>query len=395
MRRGLVYTFLFPLLPALFLAAPQLAGASEGEGEALSAPGPETLEVTGEKGDDSATGYLTLLNSGESPLPVRISFQAGSDEGLTAGEVKPRSIPSHTAERVAITFSGLGSLDEAASGQLIVEGGESVLSKTVEVKPGLQPAAEWPAVLIGVSFTLALLLGLYVAIGADNADLARPAPGPKLTFESWASTFTAVGAVLGTVLPEVAYPPFPEQIGKDTLVSLNLLFLALIAFAPFSYQALRRSDAGEVGEDEGMVGTNLTLLLACTLTLWAVLGELGTVTLLASELVGGELPELVVLFGAALVFVLAILYFLRTTSRMVRKAWAPAPPAPGPPPAAGVAEAVALEEPRTLDFSNVKQLRLRTSGFPVPTLVSHPERQEVELAVPSSTAATKRHWPLL
>jgi hypothetical protein len=392
--RVLAYAVLYWLVLSVALGAPQSAAASEGEG--LSLLGPETVEVTGDQGDDSATGYLTLLNSSKASAPFSVSFQASSDEDLTAGKVTPGSIPPHTARRVPVVFSGLGSLDGQASGELIVESGESVLSKAVEVKPGPQPlTSSWPAALVGGSFVLALVLGLGVAIGTDNADLGRPAPGPKLTYESWGTTLTAAGAILATVLGEVTYPPFPVQIDKDSLVNLNLLFLALIVLAPFAYQALRRSDAGAVGEEEKMVGTNLTLLLACTLTLWAVLGELGTVTLLAWELISGAVPHFFLLIGSALVLILAIVYFLRTTNRMVRKAWAPAAPTSQGLPAPGVTEAVAPGEPREIDFREVDTLRLGATGFPVATL-SRPEHGNVvELAVPSSTAATQPHWSLL
>jgi hypothetical protein len=394
MHRVLGYAALLLSLTGAFLAGPPSALADESE--ALSLLGPETLEVTGEQGEDSATGYLTVLNSSEAPVQVNVSFQASSDESLVAHEVAPSSIPPHKAERVAIVFSGLSSLDGQGSGQLIAEGGKTVLSRAVEVKPGLQPLVkDWPAWLIGGSFVLALILGLSVAIGADNTDLARPAPGPKITYESWGTTLTAAGAVLGTVLGEVTYPSFPVQIGQDSVVNLNLLFLALIVLAPFTYQALRREDAGEVGDEEKMVGSNLTLLLACTLTLWAVLGEIATVSLLGWELMTGEVPHILLLIGAALVLVLAIVYFLRTTNRMVRKAWTPAAASSEALPAAGVLEAVRLEEPTTYDFTGVDKLRLRASGLTVPTLVNRPGIGEVEVAVPRSTPAEKPHWSLL
>jgi hypothetical protein len=377
----------------LLTAAPPAIAAAEDDPVAIL--GPEVIKVTGGTGEDTAMGYLTIFNGGEKSVRPTVSFNASSDENLTAEHVAVSAIPPRKARRIGVEFSGLASLDAIASGQLLVTHGHFASAKSVEVEPGLQPAANWPVVLVAASFVVAACMGLVVAtLIGDRQVLGRLAPGPKLTLESWATNFSAVGLVVGTVISQITYPALPKQISDSSLVSLFSLFLVLIAIAPFFYLALRKRDAGLVGEDEGFVGTNLTLLVACTVTFWAVLGEFGATTLLGWELIHGKVPHLILVLAALLLVLSAIRYFLVTTRKMAEKEWALPSPAPEPPPAAGlVSHQISL--PETLDLSDFDSLRLWTADLSVPTVFSRPEEGEVELAVPRSTAAPKSHWSLL
>jgi len=396
MRRSLALISLFALLSTAALAGAQTVFAAEDEGPAWSILGPDTVEVSGEEGEDSATGYLTLLNSGDKPVQATVSFQASSAEGLTAKEVQTAPIQPREAQRVSVVFSGLDTLDdEAASGQLVVDDGKAASSKAVEVKPGLQPVTDWTAALIGASFAAALCLALYRALRVENLDaLKQPVPAPKLSFESWGTSFTAVGAVLGTVLGAVTYPSFPEQIGKDALINLNLLFGGLIVLAPFVFLALRKSDGVAVGEEAGPVGTNLTMLLTCAVTLWAVLGEIGAITLLGWELIEGDLPHTALVVLALLVLLLACRYFLVGVKQLLNKEWnPPTPPSEGD--EDEDEEVVVLVRPRSFDLRAIDSLQLKTTAFPMTTVASHPERREIEVAVPEPTAQPARRWSLL
>ncbi len=110
---------------------------------------------------------------------------------------------------------------------------------------------------------------------------------PQWSFTaSWATTITTVGAVLSTVLA-VALPEQIEQFSKSGVLALNLFFGLLALVAPLLYSAIgvhvRAKDQDqELIEYQGFVWM---FFLTCWLTLWAVFGQLVTVTSTITTLV--------------------------------------------------------------------------------------------------------------
>jgi hypothetical protein len=129
--------------------------------------------------------------------------------------------------------------------------------------------------------------------------------------ESWASTLTASGAVLGLVLAAEVLPPETE-IPKKTYVMLNLMFGVIIVAAALIYNAIRwpRKGSAEKGqnittikethrsglklfvveyeeqktettENQGFV---IVFLIASAMILWALLGQLVTAWYLLGEM---------------------------------------------------------------------------------------------------------------
>lgn len=115
--------------------------------------------------------------------------------------------------------------------------------------------------------------------------------------ESWASTLTAVGAILGLILAAEVIPKQPQTFSTTTYVMLNLLFGAGIVAATLTYNAIRwpkNVDVFEKGhpvivdgervqttENQGFV---LVFLIASSMTLWALFGQLLTTWLLLDEI---------------------------------------------------------------------------------------------------------------
>lgn len=93
--------------------------------------------------------------------------------------------------------------------------------------------------------------------------------------DSWASTLTAAGAVLGTAVGTTLLPDHPVILGKQTYITLNLLFGFLVLLAPLLFESLR-----------GASGTakTWTFVLAATITLAAVLGELMTLVFFTMDI---------------------------------------------------------------------------------------------------------------
>jgi hypothetical protein len=257
------------------------------------------------------------------------------------------------------------------------------VAKPVEVQPA-PPSAPWPEILVFGSLGIAVLLALGVVGGMPDSDrrpLLYPAPGAKWTFSSWGTTLTGAAALLGTVLGQATFPEFPREIDKSTLVSLNLLFGGLVVLGPFIFHAIRRpKDAAD--QENGRWGWNLTLLIATSITIWAVIGQLGAFALLCWELIGNDLFRDAALIALVLVGLLAGYYFWVTTSAMVTKDWGPLPVPPAAP---------ATEE---IDVSDLDILRF-LPGLTVIAVQREPEVREAEISLrPSGNVATD-HWPLL
>lgn len=98
---------------------------------------------------------------------------------------------------------------------------------------------------------------------------------------SFASSITAVGALLGTVLSAQVLPHDTELLTKAEYAGLNVLFGALVVLAPFIYTVARVSKINRANAQTVKLGW---FLLTCLITLWAVLGELFTLTVMAEEI---------------------------------------------------------------------------------------------------------------
>jgi hypothetical protein len=240
---------------------------------------------------------------------------------VTIEDFNPKSAAGGSATRVAVTFAGLDKIEkEPVEGQIVVTGGAEPVARAVEITPAPQPSREWPEWIFWRSVAVFIIL-LVVGLVVGNTSLLNPAPGPKWSFDSWATTLTAAGGILGTVLGAATLPEVPQQIDKDSLVRLNLLFTVMVVVGPFLFQALRNPTTSASDQESGYSGWNITLLLSCATTGAAVFGELVTLGLLGWELTdGGEWGE-AIKWAVVAVALIAAYYFLVTVIRLVRTDW--------------------------------------------------------------------------
>jgi hypothetical protein len=222
---------------------------------------------------------------------------------------------------VAVTFTGLDALKkDPVEGQIVVTGGAEPVARAVTITPAPQPKHDWPELIFWgsvLAFVVLLVLGIVVGWGK----LRKKAPGPKWSFSSWATTLTAAGGILGTVLGAATLPDVPQQIDKDTLVRLNLLFTVMVVVGPFLFQAIRNPKTDPSDQEAGYSGWNLTLLLSCALTGAAVGGELATLGLLGWELASGGVWGEAILWAVGVVGLFAAYYFGVTIFWLVRTDW--------------------------------------------------------------------------
>ncbi|HVE45667.1 MAG TPA: hypothetical protein VNA57_02810 [Acidimicrobiales bacterium] len=173
----------------------------------------------------------------------------------------------------------------------------------------------WEPVIVLLSAAMALALMVlrwFIWSPASTRPVmsSRLGPASWRFSESWASTLTAVGALLGAILGTGVLPPNGRYLSSREFVLLSLLFGFLVFLAPFIYKATTSpAEAPDPGESvpaepvfEGWVAT---FLLATAVTLWAALGELATLGFMAAELAPGGTVSY--LFAAVLVLVAALM----------------------------------------------------------------------------------------
>lgn len=159
-------------------------------------------------------------------------------------------------------------------------------------------------VIIGT--LLLSLLVVYVSVRLlklSREELNDYIGTPKWDFSnSWATTLTAVGALLGTLL---TIPNSSNVTGINLLSGLSLFFGLLALGAPLIYTALeKRLPPDPHAEDNSFQyqGTIRLFIVSATLTVWATSGELVTVgTTIVVLLQGGFFSILtMVVFGIVL-----------------------------------------------------------------------------------------------
>lgn len=305
---------------AIALMVPAAALAQE---PTLKLVGADPLKVTAKTGENEAKATLLVLNERPARVTVAVSFTAATRTTLRASAPAVVARPG-AISRVEVTFTGVEQLQEKTTGALVITGGSAVLARQVEVTPAIDPQRDWARDIVLLSIFMALGLAIvsvvWVVADANAGRLLAPAPGPKWSLDSWATTLTAAGAVLGTVLGSVTFPDVPEQITKDTLVTLNLFFGLLLVVGPFFFKALRRPKASPLEQEGGMYGTNVTLLLASCVLFAAVTGEIATLGLLFSEILDGG-AETLAWIAAVVAELVATIYFLLTIPRVVATNW--------------------------------------------------------------------------
>jgi hypothetical protein len=295
-------------------------------GAQLSILGVGPVAVTAQPPKDSATATVTVLNASSFGARISVSVEAASQTGISASGWSPSRIARDRARVVTVTLTGLKAVStKAVDAQLVVTGGAAPVAESVTITPTPRHAQEWKIVIFGIAGGAFLLLVLSVLVVASNTGKIKcvggAAPGPKWSFDSWASTLTAVGAVVGTVLDKVTLPAVPSEIGSNTLVGINVVFGLLIVLGPFLMQAIRNPRATADDLDAGLWGYSRVLLVSYGLTCAAVVGQLAALALLGFEIVGGGAGGWAIVGVCIIVACLAAYYFYVTTYAEVTTDW--------------------------------------------------------------------------
>jgi hypothetical protein len=287
--------FLFALL------LPTSAGAQLAT-PTLSFVAPDELAVSG---SDKVSDEFSVWLSNDSAQPVLPRFTASLEDSdgnpvlardvsvAPAGETRRPvvlPVPADGVARYRIELVGAAA-DENVSGQLVATAA-GVGPASVPITVGPEPAAgnsAYEVLLISLIAAAALMLIVYAYSVLPKSPLD---PLGELDFDftsSFASTLTAVGALLGTIIGAGVLPDQTVNLSKEAFTALYFLFGVAIVVAPVVYLAGQRSawipkegdTKKEVRKSQGFVGL---FILSCFITVWAVFGELYTTWLLAGEL---------------------------------------------------------------------------------------------------------------
>lgn len=239
-----------------------------------------------------AVGTILISNQGTleaTDIAVSGLFANGDDftPTLTVGGEKVAQFSLDPNEDMAVRITFEWSHEDSDTGQLVVKGSTESAATTASFPPTtvpfqireILPASVFEHVIVW-SLVIALVVMLAtVLILRSGAGRPKNAPRPKLgdriapqktwTFSgSWASSITALGAILGTVLAATGFlTDVVPGLSIGMFAAISLLFGFLVLLGPVVYMAFHDRD----GEP-----TYIGLLLAAGLTVWAAIGELIT-----------------------------------------------------------------------------------------------------------------------
>lgn len=338
MFRALVTTVaIIGVMPAL------VAGPAAGQPE-LTFTKPDALALALPSGDWH-TVWLRSVGAGGQKIVWRLLVDKGDPQPLTVPETGAagtangpvlevrgkQGIDPNAFGEYQVRVSGL-SADGVKGAQLVasVPGAAAAsLDTSISAKNDVTPTLnEVLLIPLGVAVLLLFIRGLTLsdgfggAVGTLDLDFSK----------SVATTLTAIGALLGTILATGLLKDTTSGISKSGFQALNLTFGVLVVVAPVTYAVFQRKV--NVGGTEHYRGKAWALLLASAVTLWAVLGQVWTVYLLLGQLdAAGEITSTAITIMQAAVGIgalLAVIYVWRQVGWIVEKAAnRAAPPAAG------------------------------------------------------------------
>jgi hypothetical protein len=144
----------------------------------------------------------------------------------------------------------------------------------------------WHACLIiGVNAFVGLICFLISVVGLSGK-LSTPMGASQWSFSSSAATnLTIVGSLLGSVIASSALPDFPHYMTKQSYIVLSLFFAVLVALSPVLYNFFCKPVGQDPVNSQFLVfqGWVWLFFIADALTIWAVSGQLSTMSLLFTE----------------------------------------------------------------------------------------------------------------
>jgi hypothetical protein len=256
-------------------------------------PKPTTVTI---RNDGAKAVTLTLkavLGKGTAEVkPSRLTLNKGPEVKVFQLTVTPDTSNRDTSGGVTFTATAGGAAPPAVL--------------PLVIKPE-QHHDLWAALLIFLPLGVAVLL---VGLGVLRVTNRKRTLGPAnwSYSESWATSLTLVGALLGTILGAGVLPDELDLFSKAGYSAFNVLFGMLVLVAPLVYAAAQNRLQDAADGTPQYQGATWAFAVASIVTMWGVLGELATVGLLFREIekAGGLSTGLVVLGSCILVAIIIV-----------------------------------------------------------------------------------------
>jgi hypothetical protein len=293
-------------LPALVvtaaLAAPAMAQAQGVPGLEFVAPDKLSVALDGGKASKSVWVRNTTEDTANLEFETLLEDSDGKPKSVVVNPL-PASLAAGDEQRIRLTFSTKKQVD-GATGELKVTGAGAPGSLELSVSKKTV-ADRGVALTLTLPLVVAILLVYWAGRNAlKHRSSGRPLPASVDFEKSFASGITAVGAIFGTILASSVMPEETSSLSKEGFAALNLVFGIAVVVAGFVYLALQRVIWKTEPEEEQagkkpskkqkpkpkaeFQGDIRAFLVACIITVWAVIGELWLTLRLIRELVGGK-----------------------------------------------------------------------------------------------------------
>jgi hypothetical protein len=214
---------------------------------------------------------------------VKASFSTDTTDATTATDsvIVPSGISAIPARIILPAFRG------GANGLLWFAAKSS--QGTILLAPRQVTIAGQNSGAVNLFWIAALVAPLCVALAYNRMKkrpgLKDPVGSPKWDFtKSWANNVTVAASVISTTVLLALLVQEPVFLSKANYLALNALLVVLLAVAPAIFALRRRQTNSVPGQDPEYSGTVSGFLLACGVTLSAVLGQLCIAVLLLEEM---------------------------------------------------------------------------------------------------------------
>lgn len=270
----LAAALIFGGVPAI--TAPALAA------DAIEIVAPAALSVDIDAQRHGTVG-IVLTNHGTAPANVSIVIDVPGASGGPIFSVAPNgvTVPAGTSRSVELMLTRIGEA-KTYSGYVLAATGDTSDAVPITIKSPAVPIAGLPGYVGLAALVLGALVFLFV--------LANPKVRSSLRLQvghvgwdfdkSWATTLTAVGAILGTVAGGDLLPDESTLLSKAWVSGLTLLFGVLVVLAPFVFLAFATFAKDKDTGDMQANGIFWVFLVSAFLTVVAVYGELTTLAIM-------------------------------------------------------------------------------------------------------------------
>jgi hypothetical protein len=284
----------------------------------------------------SADASIWLRNPTDAPILPRLSASLEDHDGAAVSEaaaqvvviddadaeIAPDSVPpvpARSVSRYRVLLEG-SAIEDGVSGELIASA-DGLVSGVTTLSVAARADYDVDSNLVlGIPLLLAVVIMALAWTGAGRPSAKAPLGALDLDFtKSFASTLTAVGALLGTIVAAGVLPDDTQHLTSDAYVALNLVFGVAIVVAALIYASVQRAtwddlpDTRPKQQTRKQQGFVWVFVISCVITVWAVLGELLTLAILVDELGGDSGFTTVAVWGfrgMLLVSAFAVLFYV-------------------------------------------------------------------------------------